>query len=433
MEQRKFIQTVGELAKADAKKSGVPASLTIAQAILESAWGTSELCQNANALFGIKADKRWNGKAYSKQTKECYDGATMTTVTALFRAYGSWAESVSDHSSFLSAARYKAIIGETDYKKACTAIKAAGYATDPNYARKLIALIEQYGLAEYDGEKEQEEAAKMSISITKRTTTHNTSAASGRAIKYIVVHYTAGVTSKPGSAANTAAYFAGTANQVSADFTVDDATIVQYNGDIRNRYTWHCGGGKYNTKGGSLYGVAKNANSIGIEVCSNNNTGKMTAANDGHWSFTDATVNNLVELVKYLMAEYGIDAAHVIRHYDVNGKPCPGIYGWNEDTGSAAKWNAFKARLTGAAGVPSTPATTPSPSPAGGAITPYTVKINCAELNVRKGPGTGYGIATVVKRGQVYTIVGEQMNGSTKWGKLKSGAGWISLAYTVKR
>lgn len=71
----------------------------------------------------------------------------------------------------------------------------------------------------------------------------------------------------------------------------------------------------------------------------------MTVANDSHWSFTDKVVSNLVELVKYLMAEYGIDAAHVIRHYDVNGKPCPGIIGWNEDTGSAAKWAAFKARL----------------------------------------------------------------------------------------
>ena len=71
----------------------------------------------------------------------------------------------------------------------------------------------------------------------------------------------------------------------------------------------------------------------------------MTVANDSHWRFTDKVVSNLVELVKYLMEEYGIDAAHVIRHYDVNGKPCPGIIGWNEDTGSAAKWAAFKARL----------------------------------------------------------------------------------------
>ena len=185
----------------------------------------------------------------------------------------------------------------------------------------------------------------MNISITKKTSTHNTTAAAGRAIRYIVVHYTAGVTSKPGSAAGTASYFGGTSKQVSADFIVDDGGAVQYNGDIRNRYTWHCGGGKYNTKGGAYYGKATNRNTIGIEVCSTNDTGKMTVANDSHWRFTDKVVSNLVELVKYLMAEYGIDAAHVIRHYDVNGKPCPGIIGWNEDTGSAAKWAAFKASL----------------------------------------------------------------------------------------
>lgn len=224
-------------------------------------------------------------------------------------------------------------------------IKAAGYATDPGYPQKLIGLIEKYGLTVYDGKAEQEDKTSMNISITKKTSTHNTTAAAGRAIRYIVVHYTAGVTSKPGSAAGTASYFGSTPKWVSADFIVDDGGAVQYNGDIRNRYTWHCGGGKYNTKGGAYYGKATNRNTIGIEVCSTNNTGKMTVANDSHWSFTDKVVSNLVELVKYLMAEYGIDAAHVIRHYDVTGKPCPGIIGWNEDTGSAAKWAAFKARL----------------------------------------------------------------------------------------
>mgnify|MGYP000224829590 FL=1 len=230
-------------------------------------------------------------------------------------------------------------------KVACKAIKAAGYATDPGYPQKLIGLIEKYGLTVYDGKAEQEDKTSMNISITKKTSTHNTTAAAGRAIRYIVVHYTAGVTSKPGSAAGTASYFGSTSKQVSADFIVDDGGAVQYNGDIRNRYTWHCGGGKYNTKGGAYYGKATNRNTIGIEVCSTNDTGKMTVANDSHWRFTDKVVSNLVELVKYLMAEYGIDAAHVIRHYDVNGKPCPGIIGWNEDTGSAAKWAAFKARL----------------------------------------------------------------------------------------
>ncbi|MCC8101162.1 MAG: N-acetylmuramoyl-L-alanine amidase [Clostridiales bacterium] len=88
--------------------------------------------------------------------------------------------------------------------------------------------------------------------------THNTTASAGRSIKYIVIHYTAGVSSVKGKAANTAEYFASTANQTSADFIVDDETIVQYNPDLENRYCWHCGGSELSTKGGSLHGVAKN-------------------------------------------------------------------------------------------------------------------------------------------------------------------------------
>ena len=119
-EQKKFIERVGALAAADMQKSGVLASLTIAQAILESGWGKSGLTVKGNALFGIKAGTSWTGAVYSGKTQECYDGVTFTTVTGLFRAYGSWAESVADHSDLLSCnARYKAVIGERDYKAAC--------------------------------------------------------------------------------------------------------------------------------------------------------------------------------------------------------------------------------------------------------------------------------------------------------------------------
>lgn len=182
--------------------------------------------------------------------------------------------------------------------------------------------------------------------ITQKTSTHNTTASKGRKIAYIVIHYTAGVSSKPGSAANTAKYFATTDRDASADFVVDDATMVQYNPDIKNRYCWAVGGAKNNTKGGRLYGVAKNTNCISIEICSTNSTGKMQSANSPTYSFTDAALKNALELTKYLMAEYGIDADHVIRHYDVNGKLCPGIIGWNAESGSESRWNAFKAQLT---------------------------------------------------------------------------------------
>lgn len=161
-EQKNFIKKVGALASADMKKSGVLASLTVAQAILESAWGKSELATGGNALFGIKATKSWKGKVYCKDTKECYDGVNLVDVkNAAFRAYDSWEESVEDHSAFLKAnKRYKEVIGETDYKKVCEAIKAAGYATDPDYVEKLVKLIEDYELTEFDGAAVNQEAEK---------------------------------------------------------------------------------------------------------------------------------------------------------------------------------------------------------------------------------------------------------------------------------
>jgi N-acetylmuramoyl-L-alanine amidase CwlA len=189
------------------------------------------------------------------------------------------------------------------------------------------------------------------VDIINKFSTVHTTAKPNREIKYIVIHYTAGVTSKAGSALNTADYYPRS-NNVSADFTVDDSCAVCYNRDILNRYTWHCGGNKYNTRGGSLYGKCTNANSIGVEICSTNSTGKMQNANDRSYSFTSAAVNNAVELVRQLMKWYSIPAENVIRHYDVTGKPCPGIIGWNIESGSEAEWQKFKSRLTNGTALP---------------------------------------------------------------------------------
>ena len=182
--------------------------------------------------------------------------------------------------------------------------------------------------------------------ITQKTSTHNTTASKGRKIAYIVIHYTAGVSSKSGSALSTANYFATSDREASADFIVDDFYIVQYNPDPRNRYCWAVGGAKYGNKGGRLYGIAKNTNCVSIEICSTNSTGKMQSANSPTYSFTASALKNALELTRHLMDLYGIDADHVIRHYDVTGKLCPGIIGWNAESGDESKWNAFKAQLT---------------------------------------------------------------------------------------
>ncbi|MED1642179.1 glycoside hydrolase family 73 protein [Brevibacillus agri] len=152
MTQQEFIAKIAPEAVADMRKTRVPASLTIAQAILESNWGRSGLTQRANNLFGIKG----TGPAgsVSMPTTEYVSGKAVK-VNAAFRKYNSWAESIADHSALIlkgtrdKPTRYHGVLG-ADYKTACIEIWKGGYATDPAYPQKLIGLIEQYGLAKYD-------------------------------------------------------------------------------------------------------------------------------------------------------------------------------------------------------------------------------------------------------------------------------------------
>lgn len=148
--REQFIKKVGPIAQENAKVSKILPSLIIAQAILESNNGNSGLTTQGNALFGIKANTSWRGKVWTGSTIEYYDGK-RTSIVAGFRAYESWKESIEDHSQLLtSLTRYRAVVGEKDYIKACKAIQAAGYATDPQYANKLIQLIETNRLTQYD-------------------------------------------------------------------------------------------------------------------------------------------------------------------------------------------------------------------------------------------------------------------------------------------
>lgn len=151
MNQGEFIEYMGELAQKDWEVSRILPSLTVAQGILESGWGKSDLAVTGKNLFGMKANSSWTGKVYNATTKECYDGENLVDVSACFKAYTSWEASISDHSAlFTQNKRYEKVVGETDYKKACQEVKNAGYATDPDYVSKLISLIEQYKLYEFD-------------------------------------------------------------------------------------------------------------------------------------------------------------------------------------------------------------------------------------------------------------------------------------------
>lgn len=148
-----FIQEIAPHAQKIQEKYNILASLVIAQACLESNFGQSGLAQKGKNLFGIKG--AYNGKSITMQTTEYRDGKAYKTDAA-FRKYPSWLESLEDLAHLYvngvswDRNKYKSIIGETDYVTACKKVQECGYATDPNYAAKLIQIIEKYDLTRYD-------------------------------------------------------------------------------------------------------------------------------------------------------------------------------------------------------------------------------------------------------------------------------------------
>lgn len=145
----------------------------------------------------------------------------------------------------------------------------------------------------------------------------------GKKVKYIVIHYT-GTTV---SAKNNCRYFGSGNRGASADYFIDtDGSIYKFNENCAGYYSWHCGGGK-------SYG-AKNANSIGIEVVSKGAV------------FTVQQQASLQKLVTAIMADYGVSASNVIRHYDCNSirKKCPAPY--SGSTAKNKKWDALKSLIT---------------------------------------------------------------------------------------
>ena len=138
----------------DGAKEGVLPSITAAQAILESGWGSSELAKAPNNnLFGIKDSEDWNGEIVTVPTQEYVNGDYIT-VNAAFRNIPHGMTSVVDHENFyeyrVAKNNYRKVVNETDYRVAAQELKNAGYATDPSYPGKLISLIEAYKLYEWD-------------------------------------------------------------------------------------------------------------------------------------------------------------------------------------------------------------------------------------------------------------------------------------------
>lgn len=160
---QEFIDYLAPLAQEDYKKSGILPSVTIAQGMVESANGNSELARNANNLFGIKASSPWTGDKYTKSTSEFVSGKYVK-VDADFRKYKSWEDSVKDHGEFFKSTPtrvklYEPVYTAKDWQTAVNALTGT-YATSPTYAQTLTKRIKDYGLDKYDSSAVQDEAAE---------------------------------------------------------------------------------------------------------------------------------------------------------------------------------------------------------------------------------------------------------------------------------
>lgn len=250
------------------------------------------------------------------------------------------------------------------------------------------------------------------MQINKLISKYNFKKGSANRIQYIVIHYCGSV----GTAMGNAKYFAEGDRGASAHY------FVGHDGDIwqsveEENIAWHCGAKEYKHE------KCRNANSIGVELCTKT-TGSTSNA-DENWYFEDATVAAAVELTKELMAKYNIPADRVLRHYDVTGKICPAPYVFNNGKHT---WEQFQAAIRGQKIDMPVKQSNPSETAS------FQIKVETSYLNIRKGPGTNFDKTGKHTGVGVFTIVEVKKGAGSKsgWGRLKSGAGWISLDYAKR-
>ena len=378
---------------------GVPSAI-IAQACLESAYGTSTKAKHHN-YFGLKYRSgrvTCSSELFIDGSAEQLADGSYIQITDKWYGFSSMEAGVEGYLQFIKIDNYRAAREQTDPRRYLMALKEAGYATSKTYVDSVMSVVTKYDLTQYDSEQKEVIKVIQKPSITKMISKYNHESRNGQTVKYIVMHYTGNQTDTAKANAN---YFATGDRGASAHYFVDSSTIYQSVED--NNAAWHCG---RNYGSNNLYGKCTNKNSIGIEMCSS------------HGVITTATINNAVLLVKYLMERYNVPVDHVVRHWDVCTKRCPGWSGWLPPDES--KWIHFKSLLNAVAESPD-----PAPQEAPKSDVPFIVKVKIKTLNIRTGPGTDYPRTGKYTGKGKFTIV--QVNSDKTWGRLKSGAGWVYI------
>lgn len=308
-----YIEKYNRIAMREMQEYKIPASITLAQGLLESGNGKSELAKKSNNHFGIKCHSSWKGK------KTYHDDDAKGEC---FRVYDSPAESYRDHSIFLANGQRYAFLFDlkiTDYKGWAKGLKKAGYATLPVYANVLINLIETYNLTQYDqkalkGPKivldEDKPSKKNTGSTNNKNSTSNKNTANNK-------------TFNKKNNKN---------NKTYTPFRLNDAEVVgkAYDG----RYVRENNGVKfiYAKKGDNVYKLADEMEIYDYQLVKYNNLGKRRYFNENEVIYIEKKKNRASRKYKYHTIQKGETLSYVSRLYAVKLEAIYKMNGMNENT-----------------------------------------------------------------------------------------------------
>ena len=426
MTKEQFIEEAAKYVKEFAPKYNICVySAPIAQFILESAAGTSELAVNAHNYAGLKYRAGRCPSAcgiyYKNGSEQDPITGEYTTSAMQWFKFPDFRSFVQGYFDFTNISNYKSLKGVTDPETYLKNIKSSGFATSIKYVENCMNVIKQYDLTRFDPvDSAKEEIAttttsKYTLKTDLADKSNYGSVRSTSDIKYIVWHYTANDGDSDEANGN---YFNGANRNASAHYFVDDDSITQSVPD--NYVAWSVGGSRYSnyatTGGATLYGIAKNANTLNIELCDTQKNGK--------YDVSTKTLENAIALTKDLMKKYNIPIENVIRHFDVTGKSCPAYYVDN------TAWDNVKNKIQ----------KTSSTSSATSTVTTsnlYRVRKSWADAASQKGAYSSLenaknncpsGYSVFDKYGNmVYSNVPEETSDNKKYYRVQTGA------YTIQK
>ena len=335
--EKDYIEQIIPFAQEAQKKFKYLTSVLTAQACQENGYGLDNDCMvlmEANNILGMKREllndtwtsDYWDGSYIVKPTPEWRDGK-LTYINDAFRKYKSIRDCIMDYCQFMRDAKrddgsykYRDVLGIKDPGELIKQVRERGYCTDPTYDYSIVKIIAKHNLTKYDIQEEEKDMGALSIN-RDFITTHNTNSTNDPL--YIVIHNTDNERKGADAKAHAEGLYNGDMENMSWHYVVDDHSWYQC--IEHNRGAWHVG---KNYGANNLFGIVHNRNSICIEMCVN-------AGYD-----YEAAFQNTVMLTRYLMQELGIDADHVLSHYDVCSKDCPSAIRAHGD------WKRFKQLIT---------------------------------------------------------------------------------------